>query len=101
MTFKAAFVFIGPESDPAKHRSVIKTPFAEITTVGVHDYATAETVVTALLEDGISAIELCAGFGMEGVARIAKIAKGKATVGVVRFDLHPAFEHRSGDALFQ
>lgn len=47
------------------------------------------------------AIELCAGFGIEGVARVSRAVEGKALVGVVRFDLRPAFSHQSGDSIFQ
>lgn len=53
-----------------------------------------------LVADGITAIELCSGFGNDGVARLTKAVEGKAIVGVVRFDLHPAFNHQSGDRMF-
>lgn len=47
------------------------------------------------------AIELGAGFGIEGVARVSRAVEREALVGVVRFDLHPAFSHQSGDSIFQ
>jgi hypothetical protein len=50
---------------------------------------------------GVAAIELCAGFGHEGVAAVQRAVGPDIAVGVVRFDLHPGFEHRSGDVLFQ
>ena len=52
------------------------------------------------IKHGVTAIELCAGFGVQGTARISKAVEGKALVGVVRFDLHPAFNNQSGDKLF-
>lgn len=100
MALKAAFIFIAPEADPARHRAKVATPAVELTVVGVVSYAQAEQVARDLVKEGIVAIELCGGFGHEGTARIAKAVKGKAAVGVVRFDNHPGLENKSGDALF-
>jgi hypothetical protein len=99
MSTKAAFIFIAPENDFNKHRAVIDSPVVELSVVGVKNYDEAEEVALKLVADGVTAIELCAGFGNEGTARIARAVKGKAVVGVVRFDLHPAFDHQSGDDL--
>jgi arginase family enzyme len=100
MALKAAFLFVAPEADPDKDRSVVKTPEVELTVVGVSDYAGAEQVAATLVSEGIVAIELCGGFGHEGTARIVRAVDGKAAVGVVRFDAHPGLEGKSGDALF-
>jgi len=101
MKVKAAFIFVAPEADPAIHRSVIDSPVVELTVVGVKDYKVAVKVAKKLVDNGIEAIELCAGFGNEGTAAIAKAVKGKAAVGAVRFDYHPGFKFKSGDELFQ
>jgi len=100
MSTKAAFIFIAPENVPDQHRAVIDSPVIELSVVGVKNYDEAEKVALDLVADGITAIELCAGFGSEGTSRIARVVKEKAVVGVVRFDLHPAFDHQSGDELF-
>ena len=100
MTTKAAFIFVAPEADPQKHCAVIESPVIELSVVGVKNYQEAEEAAQKLVADGVTAIELCAGFGSEGTARIARAVKGKAVVGAVRFDLHPAFDHQSGDELF-
>ncbi len=100
MATKAAFIYIAPENDPDKHHALIDSPVIQLTVVGVVDYDQAEEVALKLVSEGIVAIELCAGFGNEGTARIAKAVDGKAIVGVVRFDFHPAFNHQSGDKLF-
>lgn len=68
--------------------------------VGVKNYSEAETVARELSKHGVKAIELCAGFGNEGIARISKAVKGMANVGAVKFDLHPGFDFKSGDELF-
>ena len=80
--------------------AVIESPVIELSVVGVKNYQEAEEAAQKLVADGVTAIELCAGFGSEGTARIARAVKGKAVVGAVRFDLHPAFDHQSGDELF-
>ncbi|MCF6266766.1 MAG: DUF6506 family protein [Desulfuromusa sp.] len=100
MALKAAFIFLAPETEPQKHRSLIVTPMVELIVVGVPDYASAEAITTDLIAEGVTAIELCGGFGHIGTARVAQVAKGKAAIGVVRFDCHPGLDGKSGDALF-
>ena len=101
MTLKAAFLFVAPGADPAQHRSVIHTPNVELITVGVGNYATALQIVDELTAQGVAAIELCGGFGIDGVAAVNKAAAGKAVVGVVRFDTHPGLGFKSGDEIFR
>jgi hypothetical protein len=101
MSVKAAFIFVAPDCDPKKDNAFIDSPVVKLNVVGVKSYDDAEKVALELVEQGVSALELCAGFGNEGVARIAKAVGDRAVVGVVRFDLHPAFDHRSGDKVFE
>lgn len=100
MVTRAAFIYIAPENDYKAHRAFIDSPVVNLTVVGVRTYEEAETVAKELVEEGVTAFELCAGFGNDGVARITRAVAGKALVGVVRFDLHPAFNHQSGDNVF-
>ena len=100
MTTKAAFIYIAPENDYKAHKAFIDSHVVNLTVVGVKDYEEAEYVAKELVKEGITAIELCAGFGLNGVARVSKAVEGRALVGVVRFDLHPAFNHQSGDSIF-
>lgn len=51
-------------------------------------------------QDGVTAVELCAGFGNEGIARIQQAVGPDVAVGAVKFDFHPALGFRSGDRLF-
>lgn len=99
-TTKAAFIYIAPENDYKEHHAFIDSPVVSLAVVGVKDYEEAERVAQDLVNQGVTAIELCAGFGFNGVARVSKAVEGKALVGVVRFDLHPAFGHQSGDGVF-
>lgn len=100
MALKAAFIFIAPNADPANHRSVIETEQVTLITVGVQSYESAVEEAVKLSEDGVVAIELCGGFGLNGAAMISNAVKGKAVVGVVRFDVHPGLDNKSGDEIF-
>lgn len=100
MLVKVAFIFIAPEVDFNCHRATINSPIVNLSIVGVKNYEEAQKVALQLVEEGITAIELCAGFGTEGTALVTKAVDDKAIVGVVRFDLHPAFNHQSGDKIF-
>lgn len=101
MALKAAFIFVAPATDPSVHRNWVKTPEVELLTVAVPGYSAIETVVEDLItKEDVKAIELCGGFGLQGAARVATAAAGRAAVGVVRFDCHPGLGHKSGDDLF-
>ncbi|QHE86222.1 DUF6506 family protein [Hydrogenophaga sp. BPS33] len=100
MALKAAFIFLAPGANPAEHRSVVRTPEVELTTIGAPNYEQAELVVRSLLDQGIVAVELCGGFGTAGTARIAAAAGSGVAVGVVRFDIHPGLGGKSGDQVF-
>lgn len=100
MSVKAAFIYVAPENDYRIHRTSIDSPVVKLSVVGVKNYQEAQEVALQLVAEGVTAIELCAGFGTEGTALVAKAVGNKALVGVVRFDLHPAFGHQSGDTLF-
>ena len=69
--------------------------------VGVENYEEAEIAAKEMAAKGCKAIELCAGFGYEGVARVKKAVGPDIAVGAVKFDCHPAFGYKSGDEMFQ
>ncbi|PKG37237.1 DUF6506 family protein [Psychromonas sp. Urea-02u-13] len=98
--FKAAFIFIAPEAIPETNYSWVKTAEVEVKTLAVSSYKQACEQVKLLIDEGVTAIELCAGFGNQGVAEITIAAQGKAAIGVVRFDNHPCLDNVSGDSLF-
>ena len=101
MKVNAAFIFIAPEVDFKQHRTVVDTPIVCLTVVGVKNYEEAQQVAIELVKQGVKALELCAGFGNEGVALVSKEVEGKAAVGAVRFDYHPGFDFKSGDDIFR
>lgn len=98
---KAAFIYVAEGLDPKKQNAVIPSDEITLYVVGCSTYAQAEEEAKRLVAEGIGAIELCAGFGNEGIARIKKAAGKDIPVGAVKFDYHPAFGFKSGDELFQ
>lgn len=100
MSTKLAFLFVAPPAVRGKHRCVIAMDGVDLIVTGVKDYAEAAEEARALVAEGCSGIELCAGFGAAGVAAVAAAAGPGIPVGVVRFDSHPAFGFASGDTLF-
>ncbi|MCQ2008401.1 MAG: DUF6506 family protein [Sporolactobacillus sp.] len=97
---KAAFLFIGPKIDTAQAKALIDTPVIKLNVVGVKSYDEAVKAAVELADIGVEAIELCGGFGNEGVGRVAAAVRGRASVGVVRFDHHPGLGFKNGDEIF-
>lgn len=69
--------------------------------VGVKNYEEGILVAKELIEQGVKAIELCAGSDNDGTALVSKAVRGKALVGAVKFHHHPGYDFKSGDELFQ
>ena len=67
---------------------------------GCKNYAEAEDAAREMVAMGVTALELCAGFGNEGIARIPTAAGPDVAVGAVKFDFHPALGFKSGDGIF-
>lgn len=95
-----AFITLASGADPANHRATLVTPAYDLVIVAVSDYNSACTAAQELVASGIDTIELCAGFGHEGVAQVAR-AVPAAYVGAVRFDGHPRLKGASGDTRFR
>lgn len=98
---KAAFIFVAPGADPARHRQWMETPALHLLTIGVRDYVQAVAVCKEIAQnEGVQAIELCGGFGNRGTALIAEAVGSGIAVGTVRFDVHPGLGNVSGDTIF-
>ncbi len=100
MTLQAGFIFLAPAADFEKNRQTVDTPEVSLTVIGAKNYADAVKAVIELERNGVHAIELCGGFGIEGVAKIKRAVSPSVSVGVVRFDQHPGLGNKSGDELF-
>ena len=100
MNLQAAFLFLAGDAD-ACTRTVISTPSIDLNVIGCKNYAEAEAAAKEMVTaKGVTAIELCAGFGNEGIARVQRAAGPGVAVGAVKFDFHPALGFKSGDSVF-
>lgn len=93
------FIALSNEANPEVHTATIKTPSYDLTVIVVPDYFTAVNVAKESKENGAKFIELCGGFGHEGVSLVKKAVPG-VHVGVVRFDIHPGMNNQSGDVTY-
>ena len=101
MASNAAFIFVVPAAEKDRYETVLETPVVNMLFVGVKDYAEAAKVAKEMVQNQeVTAIELCAGFGPRGVALVCEAVGESASVGVVRFDHHPALGFKSGDTVF-
>lgn len=99
MALNAAFIFLIGDADETT-RTVVSTPSIRLNVVGCKNYAEAEAAAMELAAQGVTAMELCAGFGNEGIARVQRAVGPDVAVGAVKFDFHPGLGFKSGDALF-
>ena len=99
--FECGFIYVAGGLDPAVCRAVIPSENLNMTVIGCGSYAEAEEAAKELVAKGCDALELCAGFSNEGVARIQKAVGPDVVVGAVRFDCHPAFGFKSGSSVFE
>ena len=97
MALQAAFLFLIGDADETT-RTVVSTPSIHLNVVGCK--TEAEAAAKELAAGGVTAMELCAGFGNEGIARIQRAVGPDVAVGAVKFDFHPGLGFKSGDALF-
>lgn len=98
---KAAFIFLSPDANSEHQRTKSITPSVELYVIPVKNYDEACRVAQEVVNEGVVAIELCGGFGNIGVARVVEAINGAVPVGVVRFDLHPGLQNKSGDLIFK
>ncbi len=100
MKFECAFIYVASGLDSKKDRAFIPSEDINMNVVGCANYEEAEKVAIEMVEKGCNALELCAGFGNEGIARIKKAVGNNIAIGAVKFDFHPAFGFKSGDDMF-
>lgn len=82
-----AYIFLGPELDPKKDRSMIKTNKLTLITIGI-DFKNKEKVLEVAKEviaNGAQMIELCGGFGPVWIAKIIEATAGAVPVGGVAY----------------
>lgn len=98
--FNCAFMYINENCNPETDHVYIPSDCGiAMQVIGVSNYNEAEKAARKLAEAGADAIELCPGFGIEGVYRVKKAAPG-VQIGASRFDFHVAMDCQSPDDIF-
>ncbi len=97
--FNCGFIFVTEGCDPAVDHTYIPGDSINMQVVGVSTYSEGVEAAKKLAAAGANAIELCPGFGVEGVAKIKAAVPG-IPVGVIRFDYHVCMDNQSPDDLF-
>ena len=98
--FEIAFVFVTQGCDPEKDRARIVSENITVNMVGCPSYSVACQEARKLVAAGCCAIELCPAFGSKGTAYIQEAVGPDIPVGVVRYDLIPPLDYKSGDSVF-
>jgi hypothetical protein len=81
------YLYLGPDLDPAIHRSEIKTPKLTFSAIGMsfHEKERAIAIAKEAAAQGAQMIELCGGFGPIWIAKITEALEGKIPVGSVAY----------------
>lgn len=80
-----AYIFLGPNLNPAEHRAIIQNKEVIFTTIGI-DFHHKEQVIEVAQEavkNGAQMIELCGGFGPAWIAKLSEALQHKVPVGGV------------------
>jgi len=85
MKINWAYIYEHPDTDPFADRVIIDRGPQRTYLVPVPRAEDAPAVATALVEEGISLIELCGGFPLTAAARVRDVVKGTVPVGHVTF----------------
>lgn len=99
--FECGFIYVAGGLDPVQQRAVIPSSEINMNVIGCSNYQQACEAAKELVAKGCTAIELCAGFGYEGIAMVKEAVGPGIWVGAVKFDCHPAFDFKSGDDMFK
>ncbi len=81
------YIFLGPELDPVRDRSVIKTEKLTFTSIGL-DFNHKEKVLEVAkdcVSHGAQMIELCGGFGPIWIAKVYEAIDNAVPVGGVAY----------------
>lgn len=75
---KWAFIYLLDPDEPRRQDTL-----GSLVSVGVSDLGEAVAVARQLADEGVELIELCGGFGGEGLGAIVSAVQGKVPVGAV------------------
>lgn len=82
-----AYLFLGPNLDPAQHRTEIKTNQLTFTAIGIdfNHKSLSIDIAKELIKNGAKMIELCGGFGPLWIAKISEAVGGSIPIGSVAY----------------
>ena len=92
------FLLVTEHADPRRDCACIENEDAVLLFFTVNSYAQGEQYAKVLAALGCVGIELCRASAMRASPAFKKAVGPRTPVGVVRFDIHPALDHRSGDS---
>lgn len=75
---KWAFIYLVEPDEPVRTDTL-----GSLVSVGVRDVAAAASIARQLVDEGVELIELCGGFGGEGLGTVVSAVQGKVPVGAV------------------
>jgi len=90
VAFKAGFVVMAPDGDPARDRASIKTSKLELSVVVVQlmNFDQATSVCRGLVQkEGVQSLIVCPGFSSETVAKVIQAVGPGVPVSVARSDV--------------
>lgn len=93
MKKKFAFIIMGRDYDPEKHRCQFETDKDVVMMRSVRNLEEAKQLAVKLRQEGVGAIELCGAFGEEGAREVVEATDRAVAVGYVIHDeeLGPLF----------
>lgn len=80
---KALYMFVDPSVDPTKHRAEIETPKSKTVIQGVRSIEEGASMAKQFVEEGVSLVELCGGFGYAGAKAVSDAVGDRASVGMI------------------
>jgi len=80
---KALYMFVDPSVDLTKHRAEIETPKFKMMIQGVRSIEEGASMAKQFVEEGVSLVELCGGFGYAGAKAVSDAVGDRASVGMI------------------
>ena len=74
------YMFVDPSVDHTVHKAVIETPKIKMLIQGVGSVEEGTSLVKKLVDEGVSLVELCGGFGYGGAKAVSDAVGDRASV---------------------
>jgi len=74
------YMFVDPSVDSARHRAEIETSKIKMLIQGVESVEEGVSMAKKYVQEGVSIVELCGGFGYRGAKEVSDAVGDKASV---------------------